>query len=45
MAEEAMHCYRADTDLLSYVKGKWEVPEYMTFYDFLCPMDWLKSNT
>jgi hypothetical protein len=36
--------YRADTDLLAYVEGKWEVPEYQTFYDYLCSMDWLKTS-
>ena len=39
----AIENYRADTDLLAYVEGKWEVPEYQTFYDYLCSMDWLKT--
>ena len=40
----AIKGYRADTDLLAYVEGKWEVPEYQTFYEFLCSMDWLKNT-
>ncbi len=40
----AIEGYRADTDLLAYVEGKWEVPEYQTFYEFLCSMDWLKNT-
>ena len=40
----AIEGYRADTDLLAYVEGKWEVPEYQTFYEFLCSMDWLKNS-
>lgn len=40
----AIENYRADTDLLAYVEGKWEVPEYQTFYDYLCSMDWLKTS-
>ena len=40
----AIEGYRADTDLLAYVEGKWEVPEYMTFYEYLCSMDWLKNS-
>ena len=40
----AIENYRADTDLLAYVEGKWEVPEYQTFYEFLCSMDWLKNT-
>ena len=40
----AIEGYRADTDLLAYVEGKWEVPEYMTFYEYLCSMDWLNNT-
>ena len=40
----AIENYRADTDLLAYVEGKWEVPEYQTFYEYLCSMDWLKNT-
>ncbi|MBO6242122.1 MAG: hypothetical protein J6O61_15060 [Butyrivibrio sp.] len=40
----AIEGYSADTDLLAYVEGKWEVPEYQTFYEFLCSMDWLKNT-
>ena len=40
----AIKGYRADTDLLAYVEGRWEVPEYMTFYEYLCSMDWLKNS-
>ena len=28
----AIEGYRADTDLLAYVEGKWEVPEYMNIF-------------
>ncbi len=40
----AIEGYRADTDLLAYVEGKWEVPECMTFYEYLCSMDWLNNT-
>ena len=40
----AIENYRVDTDLLAYVEGKWEVPEYQPFYDYLCSMDWLKTS-
>lgn len=33
--------YNADSDLIEYVEGKWPVPEYLTFYEYLCSMDWL----
>lgn len=36
--------YSADSDLIEYVEGKWPVPEYMTFYEYLCSMDWLKGK-
>lgn len=36
--------YNADSDLIEYVEGKWPVPEYMTFYEYLCSMDWLKGK-
>ena len=33
-----------DSDLIEYVEGKWPVPEYRTFYEYLCSMDWLKGK-
>lgn len=33
--------YSADSDLIEYVEGKWPVPEYRTFYEYLCSMDWM----
>ncbi len=36
--------YSADSDLIERVEGKWPVPEYMTFYEYLCSMDWLKNT-
>ncbi|WP_155832552.1 hypothetical protein [Butyrivibrio sp. VCB2001] len=35
--------YSADSDLIEYVEGKWLVPEYRTFYEYLCSMDWLQD--
>lgn len=35
--------YSADSDLIEYVEGKWPVPEYRTFYEYLCSMDWLQD--
>ncbi len=36
--------YSADSDLIEYVEGKWPVPEYRTFYEYLCSMDWLQGK-
>ena len=36
--------YSADSDMIEYVEGKWSVPEYMTFYEYLCSMDWLQNK-
>lgn len=36
--------FSADSDLIEYVEGKWPVPEYMTFYEYLCSMDWMPGG-
>ena len=36
--------YDVDSQLISYVEGYWEFPEYDNIYEYLASMDWLKTN-